>query len=78
MNTNRLKCILPFVAALFLVGAGSCRHEKNELGHHHHHHHCHYHHHHHHITIITTTTTTITTTITITIIITLLQIGFKP
>lgn len=39
MNTNRLKCILPFVAALFLVGAGSCRHEKNELGHHHHHHH---------------------------------------
>ncbi len=36
MNTNRLKCILPFVAAFALIGFGSCRHEKNELGHHHH------------------------------------------
>lgn len=37
MNTNRLKCILPLAAAMFLIGFGSCRHEKNELGHHHHH-----------------------------------------
>lgn len=36
MNTNRLKRILPFVAAISLVVFGSCRHEKNELGHHHH------------------------------------------
>lgn len=37
MNTNRLKCILPLAAAMFLIGFGSCHHEKNELGHHHHH-----------------------------------------